>query len=231
MNGATDSGTGWSGFISGAIAAWEWVERFIAALWSGLSWPHAVLIMFFFVFFCFKSEIKGVIPRIKKFGKDGFEVDVPPTQPSIKVGEIKNPPTGQFPHTFSIIIELVSKQIEGKDSSDAVQYLLSDNTDWRVLWYFENIYSYIFGGQILLLEVLNQRGGVGVSMEEANREWQGHKERNKPHMDDWEMQPYLNFLIVKDLIVMSETDIKITLTGKEFLMWMTKYGRSSEKAW
>ncbi|MNY65704.1 hypothetical protein D3C86_2030200 [compost metagenome] len=50
-------------------------------------------------------------------------------------------------------------------------------------------------------------------------------------MDEWEMQPYLNFLIVKELIVIDGEEIKITITGKEFLIWMTKNGRSPNRLW
>ena len=114
---------------------------------------------------------------------------------------------------------------------DTLHFLLNDDISWRVLCYFENTYSYIFGGQIRLLELLNARGTIGLSLADAAREWEAHKERNKPHMDDWEMQPYLNFMIAKDLIVMDQVAIKITATGKEFLMWMLKYGRSADRLW
>jgi hypothetical protein len=233
LNGATDSGDGWSGFLAGVIATWEWFERLFVGLWSGLGWPHAALIMFLITVYFFKNEIKNVISRIKKVSTDGFELEspLPQIQPSVNQGELKIVSDGEFPHSCGIVLDIVKKQIEGKSDQDALSFLLSDDVGWRVLWYFENIYSFIFGGQIKFLELLNQRGVTGVSLAEAKREWEVHKENNKPHMDEWEMQPYLNFLIVKELIVIDDEEIKITITGKEFLIWMTKNGRSPNRLW
>ncbi|MDR7109240.1 hypothetical protein [Pseudomonas frederiksbergensis] len=233
MNGAAASSNDWSGFIAGVVATWNWFERLFVALWSGLGWPQAVLIMFCIAVVYFKAEIRNILPRIKSIGADGFELESPQPQiqPSVKQGELKAIPAGEFPHSFEIVSELVKKQIEEMSEKDALLFLLSDDVSWRVLWYFENIYSFIFGGQIKFLALLNQRGVAGVSLSEATREWEVHKENNKPQMDDWEMQPYLNFLVVKELIVIAGEEIKITITGKEFLMWMTKYGRSADRLW
>ncbi|MHC8334578.1 hypothetical protein [Pseudomonas sp. LB3P25] len=233
MNGTTEPSNDWSGFLAGVVTTWEWLERFFAALWSGLGWPHAVLIMFCIVIVYFKDEIKVVIPRIKKIGADGFEVEspLPPIQPSAKDSELQNIPKGDFPHTFGIVLDLVKKQIEDKDQAEALQFLVGDDAGWRVLSYFENIYSYIFGGQIQLLQLLNQRGTFGLSFVEAEREWEAYKDRFKPNLDELEMDTFLGFLITKELIIKTETAIIITLTGNEFLQWMTKFGRSTYRPW
>lgn len=233
MNGTIDSGNYAAVFLSGVISTWEWIERFFAALWSGLGWPQAVLIMFFIVIFYFKDEIKGVIPRIKRIGAEGFEVEppLPPIQPSAKGIELQNIPKGDFPHTFGIVLDLVKKQVEGKDQAEALQFLVGDDAGWRVLSYFENIYSYIFGGQIQLLQLLNQRGTFGLPLVEAEREWEAYKERFKPNLDELEMDTFLGFLITKELIIKTEGAIIITLTGNEFLQWMAKFGRSTNRPW
>ncbi|VVO20333.1 hypothetical protein PS712_04182 [Pseudomonas fluorescens] len=233
MNNATDTSNDWSGFIANVIATWEWVERFFAALWSGLGWPHAVLIMFCVGVYYFKGEIKSVIPRIKRIGSDGFEVESqsPPVQPTVKDGEVKNIPKGDFPHTFDVALRIVQKDIEGKSDADALQHLIGDDAGWRVLWYFETIYSYIYGGQIRLLQLLNQRGTMGMTLAEVEAEWEEHKSRNKPTMDKWEMQPYLDFLKSRELILLEGDTLKITFTGNEFLTWMAKYGRSDNRLW
>lgn len=233
MNSTTDSSNDGAGFFAGVITTWEWIERFFAALWSGLGWPHAVLIMFCIGVYYFKGEIKSVIPRIKKIGTDGFEVESqpPPVQPSTKADDFKNIPIGDFPHTFELALDLVKKEVDGKSDADAVQYLLANSAGWRVLCYFEGTYSYIYGGQIKLLQLLNTRGVIGVSLAETEREWEAHKERFKPAMDEWQMQPYLDFLVAKDLIVIVDEKLRITFTGNEFLTWMTKYGRSDDRLW
>lgn len=233
MNSATDSGNDWSGFIAGLAETWEWFERLFAALWSGLGWPHAVLIMFCIAVGFFKTEIRSILPRIKKVGADGFELEspLPQVQQSTNDSEIQNVPTGDFPHSFGIVLELVKKQIEGKEPGEVQQFLIRDNAGWRVLCYFENIYSSIFGGQIQLLQLLNQLAVTGLSMAEAGREWTAYKDRFKPNLDEWDMDGFLAFLFAKDLIVKTDDSLRITPTGNEFLTWMTKYGRSTARPW
>lgn len=227
------SGDNLSGFFSGVVATWEWFERVCVGLWTGLGWPHSTFMMFLLAVYLFKNEIKNVIPRITKFGASGLELESPPpqTQPSVNAGELKESSVGEFPHSYGIVLAVVTKKLEEINDQERFNYLLSDDVRWRVLWYFENIYSFIFGGQIRFLELLNQRGMTGVSSSEAKQKWEEYKEINKPHMDDWEMQPYLNFLIVKELIVVEGEWFKITTTGNEFLVWMAKNGRSSNLLW
>ena len=233
MNSATETSQGWSGIYSGLVITWEWIERLFTALWTGLGWPHAVLVMFCIGVYYFKQEVKGVIPRIKRIGADGFEVEPQniPVQPSVKSAEPRSTPTGEFPHAHGIMLEIVRKQFEKENSPDAVDLIMQDDAGWRVLWYFENVYSYIFGGQIKLLELLNQRGAVGAPLDEIQREWEAHKELHKPQLDQLDMDGYIKFLLAKDLILKTDVDLKITPTGKEFLMWMTKFGRSSDRLW
>ncbi|MOA27227.1 hypothetical protein D3C78_1480870 [compost metagenome] len=126
---------------------------------------------------------------------------------------------------------MVKKQVEGKDPAEVQQFLIRDNAGWRVLCYFENIYSHIFGGRIQLLQLLNQLAVTGLSMAEAGREWAAYKERFKPSLDEWDMDGFLAFLIAKDLIIKADDSLRITPTGNEFLTWMTKYGRSTARPW
>jgi hypothetical protein len=233
LNGATDASNDWSALIAVVVAIWEWIERFFAALWTGLGWPHAVLIMFCTAIFYFKAEIRAILPRIKKVGADGFEIEspLPQIQQSTNGSELQNVLAGDFPHALGIVLDVVKKQIEGKDPGEVQQFLIRDNAGWRVLCYFENIYAYIFGGQIQLLQLLNQLGATGLSMAEVSREWAAYKDRFKPNLDEWDMDGFLAFLVAKDLIVKADDSIRITPTGNEFLTWMTKFGRSTARPW
>ncbi|MCS3835859.1 hypothetical protein HNR03_000439 [Pseudomonas sp. JAI111] len=234
MNSATETNNDWSGFIAGAVATWDWLQHLFATIWSGLGWPHATLIMFIVSVYCFRGEIKSILPRIKKVGASGVEVDPQPplVQPSLKNEEkLQHDHSGDYPSTFAVALGLVQGEILNKTPTEQVQYLVITDANWRVLWLFENTYSFIFGGQIQFLQMLNQRGITGLSAAEAAKEWEDYKERFKPHLDEWEMKPFLDFLVVRELITKTDDAFFIAPRGNEFLTWMVKNGRSPIRPW
>ncbi|WP_152031552.1 hypothetical protein [Pseudomonas putida] len=212
---------------------WSWLENISETLWSGLGWPHAVLIMFFIVICSFKAELKSVIPRIKKVGADGFEVDsIPPTQSVEAPREPqKSPPIADFPSASQVVADFLDREMEGIAETERAEYLRRDSIGWRVVCYFENTYSQIFGGQIQLLKLLNERGDTGLSMEDVSREWDGYKERFKPNLDGWALEPFLGFLSARHLVNNDGVKLTITPIGREFIVWMAKFGRSEQRMW
>ena len=126
-----DSGTI---FIENVVSIWGWLQGVVSAFWGGLDWPHAILIIFSVVIIFFRGEIKGVIPRIKRIGADGFEVEspVPPVQPSTSVSALQNLPKGDFTHSFGIVLNAIKEQIKDMDQAEALQFLLADDAGWRV---------------------------------------------------------------------------------------------------
>ncbi|MCK9801426.1 winged helix-turn-helix domain-containing protein [Pseudomonas sp. MAFF 302030] len=234
MGSANKSSYDLSGFFSDVKAVWEWFEHLFAAIWGGLGWPHATLIMFIVGICFFRREIKNIIPRIKRVGASGVEVDPqPPLAQPVARSEVQlQSPHGQdYPGTFSIALGLVQGEIANKNPNEQIQYLVATDAGWRVLWLFENTYAFIFGGQIQLLQLLNQRGITGLPLAEAVREWDAYKERFKPNLDEWQMKPFLDFLIARELITLNDDTFFIAPRGREFLTWMVKNGRSPVRPW
>ena len=216
------------------MAAWEWVQHLFATLWGGLGWPHATLIMFIVGICCFSGEIKDILPRIKKVGASGVEVDpqLPLVQPSLRDDvRLQSPHGNDYPSTFAVALGLVQGEILNKAPQEQIQYLVATDAGWRVLWLFENTYSFIFGGQIQLLQLLNQRGAAGLPSAEALQEWNAYKERFKPNLDEWQMKPFIDFLVGRELVTRTDDALFIAPRGNEFLTWMVKNGRSSNRPW
>lgn len=234
MAGAAEDSNEWPGFIDGVVATWDWFQILLAGMWSSLGWPHTTLIMFIIVIYCFKEEIKNIIPRIKKLGSSGLEVDPQPplAQPSLKdEDKLQHAHSGDYPSTFAVALSLIQGEILNKTQAEQIQYLVVTDANWRVLWLFENTYAVIFGGQIQLLQLLNQRGVAGLPIAEATREWEAYKERFKPSLNEWEMEPFINFLVVRELITRTNEALYIAPRGNEFLTWMVKNGRAPNRPW
>ncbi len=234
LNSATEASGNWSLFIAGVVAIWEWFQHLFATIWGGLGWPHATLIIFIVSVYCFSSEIKSILPRIKKVGATGVEVDPQPplVQPSLRDEEkLQHAHSGDYPSTFAVALGLIQGEILNKNQTEQIQYLVMTDANWRVLWLFENTYSVIFGGQIQLLQLLNERGVAGFPNDEAVREWQAYKDRFAPHLNEWEMTPFIDFLVVRELITKTDDALFIAPRGNEFLTWMVKNGRSPNRPW
>lgn len=212
---------------------WSWVENFISLFWNGLGWPQTTLIVFFVGLYCFKVELKDIIPRIKSIGASGFEVSAKPQKAQGVVQELNTAQLGNvdFPCVFGSMLESVNREILNVPEEGVVDFLRYNNAIWRTMYVFENIYSFIFGGQISLLWMLNPLGDNGMPMADVEREWSLYKERFKPHLDAWDMGPFLQFLYNNELAAESEGVLRVTPKGKEFLVWMTKTGRPSVRPW
>lgn len=215
--------------IQSIAQVWAWFENLVSLFWNGLGWPHTALIVFIVGVYLFRVELKDIISRIKSVGASGFEVRARPQKVQ---GVAPDPSAAQInsvdsPHTFRLMLELVDKEVSGLSGDKLVEALRLTSAYWRVAFAFENIYSFIFGGQLNLLWMLNQLGDNGMPMAEVGREWVAYKERFKPNLDSWEMGPFLQFLYFNDLAEDRDGVLRITAKGKEFLIWMTKTGRTS----
>jgi hypothetical protein len=99
-------------------------------------------------------------------------------------------PAAEYTTTYNEALSYVNQELEDIPAADRVTYLVSNNARWRVIWHFENIYSYIFNGQIELLQSLNQRQVSGMSMSEAKVEWVSYKARFGNALDQWELDTW-----------------------------------------
>lgn len=235
------------------VPVWAWIERFFAALWFGFQWPHAVLAIFAAVLMLYRIELKGLIPRIQQIGANGLVMAAPsPTtaqqdsqdeSEQIVSGPTDEPESGppppsippppvatEYPAAHKQVLAFINSQIQSLDPEAAKQYLVDHLVASRVLWTFENIYVYIFGGQIELLRYLNQRLGVGASSQEIEALWVTHQQQQKPGLDNWTSDAYLHFLRQRDLIIEANGMFQISPWGHEFLIWLIKSGRPS-KPW
>lgn len=232
------------------IKVWGWFERVCAAMWSGFEWPHAIFFVFLVLLIVYGREIRLLIPRISKLGVNGVEVSLPdqivasqgdsPDQNSadhVKGGASVSGVDArssilsfEYPIAYKENMDFIEKQILEIGPDDLKEWLIGQLAFSRVLWSFENLYANIFGGQVEVLSYLNQRLGVGLSRQELESLWVAHQQRNKPALDDWSLNSYLDFLRNRGLIFDFNDGVQISPLGREFLVWLVKNPRPA-KLW
>lgn len=238
------------------VSGWNWLERITDSFWTGLGWPHAVLIIFIIAIACYRQEFKALIERILEIGPGGFKLQ-PPTVSTPQSGNLEVPdpqaplsattvnsmppakiegrpfplPPIVFPEQMRLAKEQIALETAGMSDSQAKEYLIPMLAICRSLWTFENCYSCIFGGQIKLLQTLNQRHGRSMPMLEVNGYWITHQDQVKPILNLWTVDQYLQYLISNGLITRTIDSIQLTVKGGEFLLWLVNYSRPLDRPW
>lgn len=223
---------GQSGSLRVLFVVWEWLEKFVAAFWTGLGWPHAVLAIVILIVFLFKKELQGLIPRITAVGASGVSLspDVIPSQQPATKDDIKatsgdaEKPGVEFPTLLKITSDSVDEAIRVLGDADAeLIFLKVQLSYWKAMYIFENFYSSIFGGQIKILRFLNGFGSIGCSYEKVQELWEEYVRVHIPTIESWGFEAYLKFLFEAGLLDRKGETLVISVLGSEFLIWMTKF--------
>jgi hypothetical protein len=236
--------------------AWESIKSFVFIVWTEFKWPHAALVVCYIVISNFRGELRAAIGRLNKLGPTGAEFGPAPTPEELQgdrelsgetVGAATSlPPVGYESRTTKVVIPLppyaipqsladaqsnIRSEVDGMQSLEVFDYLVTRLAMMRVLYDFENTYSLIFGGQIKFLNYMNQRLATGCVVAEVEAFWAAHKIQFAPHMDAWTMDNYLEFLRYRGLIRTDGSVFFLTVKGHEFLVWLLQSGKSQEKPW
>lgn len=230
------------------VELWNVLSSAAQGLWMGFAWPHAVLVISIIIIAKFKCEIAAAIARLNKVGP--VEFMPPPTpvdantkavmgagvdeviavEPGVGLRGVPLPPI-IFPHTMNAASANLDHEIGGLGPDEKVVYLKERLAFIRVLFDFETIYGSIYGGQLELLNYLNQRPLGFVSRQEVEGLWNAHRAKFNGQLDHWTFEGYLNYLPVNNLLSSGPVGYSITVKGKEFLIWMIQMGRPFQKPW
>jgi hypothetical protein len=207
------------------LEAW----KLIVDLVKGIAWPLAALI----IAAIYRNDFRGLIPRVRKAGPGGVEFDPvdQPKNPPLSA-EVTTPTTSddaELSPRQKTVAEQIREELKSVPQQQHVKALIHSLAKLRLAAYFENTYSFIFGSQIRLLRVLH--GAVSMALADADAFFQKEARSNYPSQygnatfEDW-----LQFLIARDLVVKTNTDISITETGREFLTFLHQMRYSEAKA-
>lgn len=217
-----------------AISSWSWFEGLVSTFWSGLEWPHAALIVFCLGVVVFKNEIKALIDRVTSVSAGGVSMSSAPllnqqnteveVSKDVEVANIQSL-GAEFPTLMKVMKDSVDTEVKDLGAQEQLSALKSYLAYWKAMYVFENVFSNIFGGQLKILRYVNSFGSLGVTFVDLGSVWNPHVQLHKPLLDAYSLETYMNYLFAVGLVEQKDGRVGITELGKEFLMWMAKFGK------
>ncbi|WP_419735656.1 hypothetical protein [Pseudomonas sp. COR18] len=207
----------------------------IFQLWSSMGWPQSALLIGVLSVFVFRKDIKSLLERLRKVGAKGVTIAPPPldpVQPEASSEKIISSAVGNTDHLkeYQNLLagqkQFVINEIASIDSDKLIDYLVESLAFTRGVCFFERIFSFIFASQIVILKMLNDRRGTGMSKVDVFSMWEAHQCKYSPALDSWDGSVYIGFLSSNGLIMEDGDVVRISPIGVEFLMWMMRNGRS-----
>ncbi len=212
------------------------LASFLLSAWEGTGWPQVAIIFGVIFLLLFRAQIKILLLKVKSVGKSGITIgpELTPVQPeasdspglSSQVVTKNTDHLKQYPVALAFQKGYIHTELKTVSPEHVVEYLTDNLAFARTLWYFENTFTIIYGGQISFLKILNDRQGVGLAKADLDGLWNQHQAKLAPALDSWNGTVYLSFLYARGFIADQGNVVMITETGVEFLMWMIKVGRS-----
>jgi hypothetical protein len=195
-------------------------------LLEGLAWPAAILA----VALVFRHQISAAIPRIRKAGIAGVELDAealqaakpPELTPAISV-------LGEARPAIKDVEDELQENLKLIESSKQIPLLVRRLALTQAGAYFENTYGLIFGSQIEFLETLSVLGEL-TEEESRSRFATNYSPRFQGEASGVSYEPWVEFLIARKLVNLTGAKIEITKLGEEFLYYLKANGRSLRKA-
>lgn len=213
----------------------SWSQH-VAELLNATTWIHLVFLFAVIFLFVFRDQVSSLISRTRKIGKEGLSADPVPEKQQEKI-ETNSEAVQRLLNMVgdshlinkieeSIFIDLEDQNIS--DDTDKVKVLTKHLAGTQTLLAFEIIYGSIFGSQIFLLETLNEVRTQGMDTN-AVYQYFDQVKTTHPELGQWSNVQYLKFLFDNSLIHHNDDKIYIMELGTEFLIWLTKNGRSKAK--
>jgi len=191
-------------------------------------WPSVVVVLGTMAMITFRAELRNFLGRTQSVGK-GWLVATPIDQKAIAaqpegVQELLQAFDSQLmrEQEASIRADLSSRKLEGHPEVEKI--LIRHLAAVQISLAFEQTYSIIWGGQVALLETLNQLAG-GVDRAEIQAIYEKEYRGVQPFYRDVTFEAYLQFLTAHLLVRDDGNRLHISVVGREFLKWIVDQGK------
>ena len=182
---------------------------------SAYAWPASAII----IAFSYRSDIRSLLNRLRKAGKEGFELD--PENPqatsensnasAIDINQIAGTPT-KATQDLEDELNFGLNNIQPNARSTLAVRLLAQT---RLELHFERVYHAIFGSQINTLYQLRDKSFLDIKQIRAIYEI---AEKQYPEIyAKYQFDGWLSFLKNQHLIIEHASSIQISPIGRDFL--------------
>lgn len=209
----------------------------IVDLMKGIAWPLAIVA----ATWLFRSEIRGLVPRIEELGPGGVKLRRPEAAateqkkiesgPSQASGDIQLQDIPGLGRTEAIaeLEKLLHSALEAQtETAEArVNRLIRLLAEARLTAEFERIYRVIYGSQIAGLNALNSEGRV--LLEDARRRFEPVALAHPDLYKDGGFDRWLGFLLHTGLVTRRDEAVELTPLGRDFLVFLTQRGYREDR--
>ncbi len=197
----------------------------IEAVLTAALWPTAIVIVAWF----FSEEIRTLLPSLVRVGPTGAEFDPGHQRRKADVSletELRGSENTPLTDPMALQIERDNEsELQKFPDEQRQKVLLRALTTTQLEKFFALAYADIFGSQIRALDILN---GRTVSKAEAKKLFETLK-REDPIFEDWDLDRYMNYLVSWRFIEDKGDHYEMTVTGRNFLRFVTSIGLSKER--
>jgi hypothetical protein len=184
---------------------------------KGIAWPLVV----FAIVYVFRQPMKELLPRVRKAGPTGVEIEVQQTQVQVRKwsDELKEQPGFQRTPTIEAVEKAIHGELANIRDEQRIDLLANRLAVARLSGVFERVYGAIYGTQISGLRALVSAGGTVIRANAV--EFFEDQKSKKPEMRNIEFAPWLEFLRLFQLIKVEGDAISITDLGRDFLLYLS----------
>jgi hypothetical protein len=198
-------------------------------LLKGIAWPVAVVI----VAVAFRTDIKALLPRIRRAGPSGVEFDPAAQQNSAAesrsaAASVLQPLPGlDRTPTIEALEKHLLQALAVVDESKKVALLVRLLAQARLEHAFALIYNSIFGSQIAFLRYLEKT--VRASQSDAQSYMETAKARAPELYGNYGFGGWMSFLVSQGLVDVANEELTITGFGRDFLLYLSARKLSETK--
>lgn len=206
---------------------------------KGLLWPGLILI----VLCWFGNDIRKLIPRIRRAGAGGVELEpeaaeqqaqLPksPDAPSDtgsafngKLRDFRGESRSKAMHNLELLLrENLEKEVaSGKLTPDErLDYIIKQLAATRLERHFYRVYGMIFGSQVASLAALRNTGGT-ADIAALKKGFDTAKQNDPEFYGDYKFEDWLSFMTSNDLVKVEGDRVTIDPVGEDFLAFLFVY--------
>lgn len=195
------------------------------------AWPAAFLILGVVFMLIFRRDIKSLLSRTRKVGREGLETFDSPQLPASRerpdplqefLGSYDNPLLRE--NERHIEDELRQRNLTDPDAARTA--LLRSLAGTQILLHFERAQGVIWASQISALTYLNSQ--IDPVSPDQLRPFYNNASENYPAMyANYGFEDWLRFLRTSLLVEDNEGGLAISMVGREFLKWRIEAGRAA----